>query len=999
MPAEFLTPEQRSRYGRYAGEPSLEQLARYFLLDDADLALIKPRRGDHNRFGLALQLGTVRFLGTFLADPNDAPTNVKRYVAHQLGLEAIPDLTGYRAEPTHWRHRAEIQRRYGYRDFTDPAESFRLVRWLYSRAWLSAERPSLLFDLATSRLVERKVLLPGVTVLERLVGRVRERVARRLWRLLATLPTALQRACLEGLLDVPEGARQSPLDRLRRGSHRVSAPALVGALNRLQEIRAVGVSDIDLKRFPPTRIQALARYATKTSASMIARLPEKRRTAILLAFAKRFEVIALDEALEVFDALMSDILRDAKRRGDRARLRTLKDLDAAALDLRAACEILLDDHLPDAEVRNAVFARLTRTRLESAAERVAALARPADEGYQQELVARYGRVRSGWPTLVRTIRFEGNPTGQPVLQALAFLIALDGRGRSSLSQAPLDGVSPAWRRWIVRADGRIDRRAYTLWVLAQLQDGLQRRDVFVSGSARWSDPRLKLLRGAEWDTLRAQVCRSLGHQETAEPAIALLSQQLETAYRQTLANLPTNTAVRLEGEPGREALVVSNLDKLDEPPSLIALRAQVAARLPRADLPEVLLEVQAWTGFADEFTHLSETNARIADFPISVCAALMAEACNIGQEPLIRPDQPALTRDRLGWVLQNYIRADTLIAANARLVDYQATLPLAQAWGGGEVASADGLRFVTPIRTINAGPNRKYFGSGRGVTYYNFTSDQFTGFHGIVIPGTLRDSLFILEGLLEQQTSLQPTQLMSDTAGSSEIVFGLFWLLGFQFSPRLADIGGTRFWRIDPQADYGVLDHLARHRVNLERIRRGWDDLLRVAGSLKMGTVSASELMRSLLNTERPSTLAKAIADLGRIPKTLHLLRLIDDETYRRGILTQLNRGEGRHALAREVFHGRRGELRQRYREGQEDQLGALGLVVNLLVLWNTVYMQAALDQLRTEGYEVKPEDVARLSPLGFGHFNFLGRYSFNLSEPIAKGNLRPLINPDKTIT
>jgi Tn3 transposase DDE domain len=103
-----------------------------------------------------------------------------------------------------------------------------------------------------------------------------------------------------------------------------------------------------------------------------------------------------------------------------------------------------------------------------------------------------------------------------------------------------------------------------------------------------------------------------------------------------------------------------------------------------------------------------------------------------------------------------------------------------------------------------------------------------------------------------------------------------------------------------------------------------------------MGTVRASELMRSLLTTERPSTLARAIADLGRIPKTLHLLRLITDEGYRRSILTQLNRGEGRHSLAREVFHGRRGELRQRYREGQEDQLGALGLVVNRvnLDLW-----------------------------------------------------------------
>lgn len=115
---------------------------------------------------------------------------------------------------------------------------------------------------------------------------------------------------------------------------------------------------------------------------------------------------------------------------------------------------------------------------------------------------------------------------------------------------------------------------------------------------------------------------------------------------------------------------------------------------------------------------------------------------------------------------QNYIRAETITQANARLVDYHSHLPLARAWGG-EVASADGLRFVVPVRTINAAPNSKYFGVGRGVTYYNFTSDQFTGFHGIVIPGTLRDSLYILDGLLEQQTSLRPTEVMVDTAGYS----------------------------------------------------------------------------------------------------------------------------------------------------------------------------------------------------------------------------------------
>ena len=179
-------------------------------------------------------------------------------------------------------------------------------------------------------------------------------------------------------------------------------------------------------------------------------------------------------------------------------------------------------------------------------------------------------------------------------------------------------------------------------------------------------------------------------------------------------------------------------------------------------------------------------------------------------------------------------------------------------------------------------------------------------------------------------------------------------------------------------------------------IARNWDDLLRIAGSLHQGTVSASELLRSILRSTRPSTLARAIAALGRIPKTLYMLAYIDDESYRRRILTQLNRGEGRHSVARAVFHGQRGELRQRYREGQEDQLGALGLVVNTMVLWNTLYMEAVLRQLRDEGITVHEEDVARLSPLVHTHVNFQGRYSFALPEAVAQGQLRPLRDPDE---
>lgn len=153
----------------------------------------------------------------------------------------------------------------------------------------------------------------------------------------------------------------------------------------------------------------------------------------------------------------------------------------------------------------------------------------------------------------------------------------------------------------------------------------------------------------------------------------------------------------------------------------------------------------------------------------------------------------------------------------------------------------------------------------------------------------------------------------------------------------------------------------------------------------------------SILHTGEQSThLAQALAEFGRIEKTLHILTYIGDEEKRREILTQLNRGESRHSLARVVFHGKRGELRQQYREGQEDQLGALGLVLNIIVLWNTIYMDAVLTQLRKEGYDVRDEDVARLSPLIYEHINMLGRYLFVVPDAVIRGELRQLRNPNE---
>ncbi len=755
----------------------------------------------------------------------------------------------------------------------------------------------------------------------------------------------------------------------------------------------------ELGNVPASRIKALAQYAVTTKAQNIAALTEQRRTATLVSFARQLAVTAQDDALDVLDMLIRDLLARSVSSGKKARLRTLRDLDAAALALAEITEKAITPAWTNKQLR--MFLSEKQARIAEAVATIYELARPADDHYHQEIVTRYPAVRRFFPALLRTVEFASNEAGKPVLKALTFLKDLEGQKQPAMDDAPMEVVPASWKRHVAPTDKPIDRRYYTLCVLERLHDALRRHDVFVDESARWGDPRAKLLTGEPWERVRPTICQSLGRKAEPKMEFEELARRLDEAYRTAAARFP-QAGVRIEQVKNRagqeqDTLIITGLDKVEEPESLHLLRHRVARRQPLVDLPELLLEIQARTGFASEFSHISEARSRLDDLPTSICAILLAEACNVGITPMVRKGIPALERDRLLYVQQNYLRPDTLSRANARLVDYQATIPLARAWGGGEVASADGLRFVVPLRTLNAGPNPKYFGTGRGITLVNYTSDQFSGFKNIVVTGTLRDSLVVLEGLLHQETGLHPKELMTDTASYADIIFGLFHILGYQFSPRLADVGESRFWRIDVSADYGTLNGLARQTINQNLIMQNWDDILRVAGSLTLSTVNVTDLLRALQGNGHPSTLGKAIAEVGRIAKTLYLLNYIDDPGYRRRILIQLNKGESRHSLARATYFGQKGEVRQRYREGQEEQLGALGLVVNAMVLWNTLYMHRAVEEMQGRGMKVAQEDMERLSPLGYDHINLLGRYTFSLSEEIRQGAFHPLRELEET--
>ncbi|HGV5246823.1 Tn3 family transposase, partial [Enterobacter chengduensis] len=262
------------------------------------------------------------------------------------------------------------------------------------------------------------------------------------------------------------------------------------------------------------------------------------------------------------------------------------------------------------------------------------------------------------------------------------------------------------------------------------------------------------------------------------------------------------------------------------------------------------------------------------------------------------------------------------------------------------------------------------YGSSPGRTFYTHISDQYAPFHTKVVNVGVRDSTYVLDGLLYHESDLRIEEHYTDTAGFTDHVFALMHLLGFRFAPRIRDLGDTKLYIPKGDATYEALKPMIGGTLNIKHVRAHWDEILRMATSIKQGTATASLMLRKLGSYPRQNGLAVALRELGRIERTLFILDWLQSVELRRRVHAGLNKGEARNALARAVFFNRLGEIRDRSFEQQRYRASGLNLVTAAIVLWNTVYLERAANALRGHGQAVDDGLLQYLSPLGWEHIN-----------------------------
>ncbi|WP_431918861.1 hypothetical protein [Nonomuraea jabiensis] len=372
---------------------------------------------------------------------------------------------------------------------------------------------------------------------------------------MASLPSPNQKGVLEDLVTVAEGRRISGLDRLRKSPTDVSGAGVGKALERHVELRGLGASAWDLSAVPAGKVAALARFAKAARAKAVADLAGDRTLATLVAFAAVMEPVSADEAIEVFDLAMGDMLRTSAHRAGKERLRTLKDLDSAAIVLREVWLAIRDVAAdPDGDVRAALDG-MDLPAIHAAADTLGELAQEPDEDFQDQLLQRYATIRRFLSKLLKVIDFhagaaeaersgggQGARRGFELLEAIDFLKSLERRRSPARpEEVPAAHLSSAWHRRVFpkrgEKAGEVNTLAYTVATVERLRECLRRHEVFVPGLPKWGDPTAGLLAGPAWDKARAKVCRDLGL--SAEPGADTQrwARTLDLAYKQLSAGL------------------------------------------------------------------------------------------------------------------------------------------------------------------------------------------------------------------------------------------------------------------------------------------------------------------------------------------------------------------------------------------------------------------------------------------------------------------------------
>ena len=892
------------------------------------------------------------------------------------------------SKPTRLEQQQVILKLFGYQA-CDAAAKSKLEQKAQRVAKLSTQ-PIFILREVLQYLTNQRIVAPGYTYLQDMVGRTVSGERRRIIRLLGRALTPAVEQQLEALLQADEGMyrisilKHEPKDfsyaELRREVERRKF------FQQLYEfcqtfLASAGLSNESVKYYA-TLVQFYTVYKLQRMASPTARL-------YLLCFAyHRFRQIN-DNLIDAFIHLVDQYEKQAKLASETAAVKAMAE---ASANLKAAGQVLnlfldqsIADKTPFSEIKQKAFALLEPEQFALVSDYMRNIEFDKTAFEWSYYGALHFKFKLNLRHLFCALDFAGLIDDAPLLEAVAFLQELLRQGKSLRQANPADFPAGILTKGVQRymytmAEKRKDKRLevdrYEFLVYRLLRNALEAGDVYVRDSNDFRSFEDDLISAERWKD-KDTVLREIGAPILLAPieeTLAAFRTELESKFKRVNERIANgaNKHIKLTGAGDKRRW--SLIYPTDEEP----VNSPFYGQLPGIGIADLLWFVAEKTDFLSAFTHVLERYVKQEADPRLLLACIVAMGTNMGLWKMA--EVSGLSYPSLLTTARNFLRAETLHAANDLIANATAALPMFGQYDIDDLkhSSSDGQHIETQIHTINARHSSKFFGLKKGVNAYTLVSNHVPC-NARIIGAHEHESHYVFDILYNNTTDIRPERHSTDTHGANQVNFFLLFAFGYQFAPRYRDLHKKMTGLVGfhhPKHYAHCLIKPARKTFDALIIRE-WPNIQRILASLAQKDVTQATIVRKLSSYTRQNQTKKALWELENIRRTIHILDFIDDPRFRQSVQKSLNRGEAYHRMRRAISYVNSGKFRVKTEAEQQIWNECSRLIANTMIYSNMLLLSRVYEQKLAVDDKEAIEILKGISPVAWRNFNLTGNFDF----------------------
>ena len=966
--------------------------------EDEKFALRHCKRTSASFLGLLIQLKITQRLGRFV-NLGEIPKVIITHIKNQCRSRVtLKDLQTYYTSGAKDRHVKLIRRHLNIKAY-DAAKTSELAQiWALEAATTKEALPDII-NVTLEYLVKERYELPAFSVLERICQAARAEVNTRYYDQLCGFLESESRQCINDILRSSTGLNGFGWSTLKNEPKRPTPRnihAYIQYLEWLTSLQTLLPTDLGL---PPVKHQQFINEAKALDYAELMKLKLNKRFALVIVLIRHQYAQTLDNAADIFIKLLLKMDRSAQKLLEKYLADHQKQTDYLISVLSGTVKVYLNK--PDSVTAFDPMLGKNSEQLLQMCEHYMAF---AGNNYLPFMVQLYKKQRS---TLFRTIEILNLASAtedKDLLNAFQFILKHKKRRTEFLSiqSDPNDSSSKnviniRWIRenWWKLVTGKstksaqvteVNKTCFELCVFERIAEELSTGDLFIPYSETFDDYREQMITWEEYEEQLPTYCEEVGLVAGDIEFTRALKITMEECCQSADSRFPDDELVRIEN-----GNLIIGKPKPDQPsPEIEEIGALLRDRLEKINVLDVIINVEKWLNLNKHFGPLSGFESRISDPVLRFVLTIFCYGTNIGPTETVRSVQ-GVSRKQVAWLNLKRTTEARLDKAIAKINSEYKKYRLIECWGSGNSVSADGKLWDLYEDNLLSEYHIRY-GSYGGIAYYH-VSDTYIALFSRFIPCGVYEAIYILDGLLNDESDFNPDTVHGDTQAQSTPVFGLAYLLGIKLMPRIRNIKDLSFYKPDRTMVLKHIQSLFKDPIKWDLIEKHYADMLRTAMSVKAGKITASTILRRFGTKNRKNKLYFALRELGRVVRTMFLLEYITDIDLRKTIQAATCKSEEFNEFARWLFFANGGKIPANLKHEQSKIVKYNHLLANFAILYNVNAMTEVFNQMRSEGHNITRDHMAAFSPYHTEHLGRLGSFELDLTKQVKPMTFELLVD------